>query len=165
MERVVLNTIYILGLFLLWTFLVYLMHRLAHIRHKHNLFHAIHLSHHKIDYLNANNRKFKWYYFFFYFGSLNATLDVLIMLTLPAFIVYFIYPPLGIYILIFHYLYEVLLSEGALDHNPAIKGRITSFFAWGEYHLTHHKTWVSNYGLVITFWDTIFKTNHIPASK
>jgi sterol desaturase/sphingolipid hydroxylase (fatty acid hydroxylase superfamily) len=111
--------------------------------------------------MNSNNRKFKWYYLFFYFGSIYATLDVLFMLTLPALIVYFIYPPLGIYILVLHYLYEVFLSEGALDHNPAIRGATTRFFAWGQYHLHHHRTWMSNYGLIITLWDNVFRTKDI----
>lgn len=148
----------ILGLFLLWTFLVYWMHRAAHVRSKYNFLYKLHLSHHRINYLKEENRAFKWPQLFFYFGSFSASLDVLIMLTLPAFMTFAVFPQYGIYILAFHYIYEVFLSEGTLDHNPKIKGKVTRFFAWGEYHLSHHEKWNCNYGLTITFWDLVFGT-------
>jgi sterol desaturase/sphingolipid hydroxylase (fatty acid hydroxylase superfamily) len=151
----------IIGLFLLWTLLIYFMHRLAHYRHRFNPLYSIHLSHHKINYLEDENRKFKWYYLLFYFGGVLETMDVLLMLTMPAFMVYFVYPPMGIYLLLFHYLYESFLSEGVLDHNPKIKGKITNFFSWGKYHLIHHKTWKYNYSLMITLWDRVFRTRRI----
>src|SRR4051812_43242878 len=108
------------GLFFLWTLCIYFMHRIAHIQSKFNPFYQIHLSHHKINYLKKSNRKFQWYYFLFYFGSLYATLDVIFILTFPAFLMYWISPQYGLYIVGFHYLYEVFLSEGTLDHNPKI---------------------------------------------
>ena len=147
-----------LGLFLLWTLLVYFLHRLAHFRHKRNPLYRIHICHHRVNYFKEENRKFRWCYLLFYFGGLNETLDVLLVLTLPALVVYFIYPPTGVYILCFHYFYEVFFSEGLLDHNPKVKGGITKFFSWGQYHLTHHRTWKYNYSLIITLWDYVFST-------
>lgn len=148
-----------IAFFLLWTLIVYWMHRLAHIRIWYNFLYYFHLAHHKINYFRQSNLKFKWYYLFFYFGSLRASLDVICMLTIPAFIVYFIYPKIGIYILIFHYIYEVFFSEGLLDHNSNITGTSTKLFAWGKYHLVHHKKWNYNFSLMITLWDWVFKTN------
>jgi len=144
-------------LFLLWTLCIYFMHRIAHIKHRLNFLHTIHLNHHRINYWKEGYR-FRWYYLFFYFGSIYASLDVFFMLTVPALFVFLIYPKVGIYILLFHYFYEVFLSEGILDHNPKIKGKITKFFAWGDYHLTHHKNWKKNYSLIITLWDYVFRT-------
>lgn len=144
--------------FLLWTLLVYLMHRLAHWRSKYNFLYQIHLTHHKVDYLNPVNRSFKWFYLLFYFGGLYETLDVILILTLPALIVYFINPNTGIYLLVFHYMYEVFLSEGFLDHNPNVTGSITRYLSWGKYHLGHHRNWKKNYSLMITLWDYIFGT-------
>jgi len=123
---ILINLLIAAGLVLLWTLQIYILHRLAHIRHPLNFLYHIHISHHKINYLKEENRQFKWYYFFFYFGGILETVDVLVTITIPAIIVYFIYPPVGVYILIFHYLYEVFFSEGVLDHNPAIKGKIIS---------------------------------------
>jgi len=133
------------------------MHRLAHSKHRLNFIHRIHLYHHKINYLDGGAPKFKWHFLFFYFGFYE-TIDIVLILTLPAIFVYLLYPTTGVYLLIFHYFYEVLFSEGVLDHNPKITGKITRFFAWGEYHLTHHRYWKYNFGLLITFWDFIFGT-------
>jgi len=147
-----------ISLFLLWTLMVYWMHRLARIKSQYNFLYKLHLAHHKINYQKEANLKFRWYYLFFYFGSIRASLDVFFMLTIPAFLIYLIDSRVGIFILIFHYLYEVFLSEGLLDHNPKITGRITHFFSWGKYHLTHHKKWGYNFSLMITIWDWVFRT-------
>ena len=152
------NIFLFVTLFLLWTLLVYLMHRLAHIRHRANVLYYFHVAHHKVDYLKERNRKFKWYYLLFYFGGIRETLDVILILTIPLLIVCFIYPPLAVFLIGFHYIYEVFLSEGLLDHNPSVKGKVTQFFSWGNYHLTHHKTWRYNFSLMITLWDYVFKT-------
>lgn len=152
------NVLIFIVQFFLWTLLVYLIHRAAHYRSKYNFLLKIHLQHHRINYLNKNNRVFKWYYIFFYFGSVKATVDVVLTLTLPAVFVYLMHPPTGVYILIIHYLYEVFLSEGLLDHNPAIRGKLTKVFSWGEYHLKHHKNPKCNFGLIITLWDKVFRT-------
>ena len=152
-------------LFLAWTLLVYAMHRIAHWKIKGNFLRALHLAHHKVDYSNEINRRLKWYNLFFYFGSLNATLDVIMMLTLPAVMIFLLYPRLGAYILVFHYLYEVFLSEGVLDHNPKINGFVTKYFSWGDYHLEHHKRWNCNYSLMVTVWDRVFRTYRTPSKS
>lgn len=162
LQTIIINIFIFIGLFLLWTLLVYFMHRLAHIRSKNNPLYYVHLAHHKINYFKEDNRKFKWYYLFFYFGGILETLDVIVMLTVPALSVYLLFPSYGIYILLFHYLYEVFLSEGYLDHNPKINGKITNYFSWGTYHLIHHKTWTHNFSLIITLWDYMFVTQKKP---
>ncbi len=154
---IILTASSLFGLFLLWTLIAYFMHRIAHFRHRLNPLYYIHLAHHKINYL-TEDRKFKWYYLLFYFGSIRETLDILLILTLPAIFLFALFPRLGIYLLAYHYLYEAFLSEGLLDHNPRIHGKVTKFFSWGEYHLTHHRTWKYNYSLMITLWDHVFGT-------
>lgn len=157
-RSIVINILIFIILFMFWTLLIYAIHRLAHLRHKYNPLYKLHLYHHKINYLSSENRRFKWYYIFFYFGGIYETLDVLCMLTIPAVIVYIVSPTIGLYVLILHYLYEVFLSEGTLDHNPRITGKVTNVFAWGKYHLTHHRYWRYNYSLIITLWDWVFQT-------
>jgi sterol desaturase/sphingolipid hydroxylase (fatty acid hydroxylase superfamily) len=157
-QAIIGNILLFILLFMIWTLLVYIVHRLAHIRHRFNFLYHLHLYHHKINYLSAENRQFRWYYILFYFGGVYETLDVVCMLTIPALIVYSIFPVLGVYLLLLHYAYEVFLSEGTLDHNPEIRGKVTKVFAWGKYHLAHHKSWKYNYSLIITLWDWVFQT-------
>jgi len=145
------------GLFLLWTLVIYFIHRLAHIRHRFNFLYHIHRHHHRVNYLREN-RGFKWHHFIFFFGSFYESLDVWLMMTLPALGLFIWLPAYGICILVFHYLYEVFLSESQLDHNAAITGEVTRYFSWGSYHLGHHRNIRYNFSLMITLWDTIFKT-------
>jgi sterol desaturase/sphingolipid hydroxylase (fatty acid hydroxylase superfamily) len=160
-ESIILNVLGILGLFFTWTFLIYALHRLAHVKNRLNFLYFIHRYHHRVNYFTVAKRKLNWKCFFFYFGSWYETIDVLITMTLPAALLFFIFPPYGIYLLVFHYLYEVFLSESLLDHNPKIKGSVVNFFSWGKYHLSHNKDVRFNYSLIITFWDYVFKTQKI----
>ena len=71
-------------------------------------------------------------------------------------------PKAGRPLLAFHYIYEVFLSENQLDHNPKITGRVTRWFAWGDFHLQHHVHPKQNIGLMITLWDRLFGTANDP---
>lgn len=143
--------------FLLWTLAIYWLHRLAHWRHRYNPLHYLHLSHHEINYFKTE-KKFKIAYLLWIFGDWRATLDILLNMTLPLVILTYFYPSQGLFLLVFHYLYEAFLSEGVLDHNPNIRGTITNYFAWGVYHLQHHNSPKYNFSLIVTVWDRVFGT-------
>lgn len=152
------------GVFLAWTLLMYLMHRLAHVVHPANPLWRIHLAHHRVPYLSMGDRN-HWPQpgqFLFWLGSWQLSLDVLISMTLPLLLLCWFLPAEGLTLLVLHYLYEVFLSETRLDHNPRIKGAVTRFFAWGHYHLYHHVNLKRNYGLIVTWWDWLFGTARMP---
>lgn len=150
--------------FLLWTLAVYAMHRLAHWRHRWNLLFSLHRKHHSHPYL----REYvppgwpHWKQWLLWLGDWQSSLDVLVSMTLPALLIAFWMPEVGIPILLFHYFYELFASEHQLDHNPRISGRLTHWFAWGDYHLHHHSHPLHNFGLMITLWDRVFGTAHDP---
>ncbi len=146
--------------FFAWTFLTYWLHRLAHIKSKYNILYKLHTAHHEVNYFKGGE-KFSIGYLFFYFGDIRVTVDVLLTITLPLILLTFLYPSQGLVLLVFHYLHEVFLSERLLDHNPKIKGYITHYFAWGSYHLEHHRNPRSNYSAFVTLWDKIFRTQKI----
>jgi sterol desaturase/sphingolipid hydroxylase (fatty acid hydroxylase superfamily) len=83
--------------------------------------------------------------------------------TFPVLVLCYFFPSYAWPVLLFHYIYEVFLSGLALDHNILIKGKITRFFAWGDYHLYHHVDLHKNYGLVLTLWDHVFGSAKTPA--
>lgn len=141
----------------LWTLVYYILHRIAHIRHTQNWLHKLHIIHHRTDYRNGGSR-FKPGFLLFYFGDIRATLDTLLMMTLPLVVITFIFPSQGIWVLLWHYINEVFLAERVLEHNPHLGGRLTQVFAWGTFHLKHHKNPRTNFGLLITLWDNIFNT-------
>jgi len=148
---------WLVAAFLIWTFAIYWLHRLAHVRAKWNPLYPIHQAHHRQKY-DGTETDIKPGHFIFMFGDIKVTWDVLLTQTLPLLIITCFLPQQGLVLLAFHYIYEVFLSEGILDHNPRLVGNITRYFAWGRFHLTHHHQPVKNYSLMITLWDYIFGT-------
>jgi sterol desaturase/sphingolipid hydroxylase (fatty acid hydroxylase superfamily) len=148
------------GAFLAWTFLVYWMHRLSHIHHARNPLWQLHRAHHMHPYLSQSgaSKMPTFGQLFLWLGSWRASLDVFVVMTMPAILIAIISPRFGIPILVFHYVYEIFCSEYALDHNPNVQGRVTRIFAWGDFHLFHHMMPKRNFCLVITLWDRIFLT-------
>lgn len=156
--QVILWVLGLIALMLAWTGISYAIHRLAHVAGVWNQLHRIHRAHHHPNYLKRD-LKFRWYNLLFCFETIPETLDVWITLTLPAFALSAMDPEHGIILLCFHYIYEILLSDNRFDHNPAIGGQIIRWLACGQYHLEHHRDPSRNFGLLITFWDFVFRTN------
>lgn len=151
--------------FLLWTLAIYWLHRLSHMRARWNPLWRIHRAHHRHPYLRRYEpagwpRAGQW---FLWLGDWESSLDVIVQMTIPLLVIAWIWPDVGVPLLVFHYLYELFLSESQLDHNPKITGRATRYFAWGDFHLHHHINPKHNYGLMITLWDRVFGSAHDPA--
>jgi sterol desaturase/sphingolipid hydroxylase (fatty acid hydroxylase superfamily) len=148
------------GVFLLWTGIIYGLHRASHWHHPRNPLWHLHRAHHRHPYLQAESGSAwpRWPQFFLWLGSWRASLDVFVVMTLPAIAIALLWPRYGVPLLVFHYVYEVFCSEYALDHNPKIRGVWTRWFAWGDYHLYHHMKPKRNYSLLITLWDRVFGT-------
>ena len=148
--------------FLMWTLAEYLLHRLMHYNHSLNIFFKIHRHHHNISLSILTSKKNmipKFSYFIFWFENLNETIEILFGETFPAVLIYLIDPDSGKYILIFHYIYELLATDSLLEHNPDIKSQnIIKYFAVGQFHLQHHRQTNKNYGFTITLWDHVFGT-------
>lgn len=150
-----------LGMFLLallgWLGLAYGIHRLAHWPARWNRLQRLHAVHHAPAYF-SRARTLRWHHFLLCFGSPAETLDIWITLTLPALLVCLAFPAQGPLLLVLHYAYEIVCSDQLLDHNPDLVGPITRLFAWGDYHLRHHRNPSRNFGLILTVWDHTFGT-------
>ena len=142
---------------LLWTGMAYIIHRLAHWRGSCSILYRLHAVHHGPRYAGGSGQ-LRWHHFLLCFGSPAETLDIWITLTLPALLICLVLPMQGLLLFMFHYFYEIFCSDGQLDHNPNLSGPITRTFAWGDYHLRHHRDPSRNYGLILTVWDYVFST-------
>ena len=150
--------------FLLWTFVIYWMHRFSHVRWRWNPLWKVHRAHHLHPYLRCYEpagwpKVGQW---FLWLGDWQSSLDVIVQMTIPLLVIAWFMPDVGLPLLAFHYIYEVFLSENQLDHNPKITGRVTRWFAWGDFHLQHHVHPKQNIGLMITLWDRLFGTANDP---
>ncbi len=153
------------GAFLLWTFIIYWMHWLSHRRSSWNPLFKLHRAHHRHPYLRQYEPSLwpkpgQW---LFWLGDWQSSLDVIVQMTVPLLVITWFAPDVGVPLLVFHYVYEVFLSESQLDHNPRITGPLTHWFAWGDFHLQHHVHPKQNLCLIITLWDRVFGTAHDPA--
>lgn len=153
----------LMGVFLVWTFIIYWIHRISHIKGRWNILWKIHRAHHAIPYLTMKVERWpKFGQFFFWLGDFKTSIDVVIVLTIPLVLLTLLFPYPGLCLLVFHYIYEVFLGEGILDHNTQLRGPVTRVFAWGSFHLHHHVKLERNYGLIITLWDRVFRTADDP---
>lgn len=132
--------------FLLWTFILYWVHRTAH---KISIVRDYHLSHHL--YVNNNEVKWHWNNLFLYNDNIKSTIDLWITEVVPTFIFSYIFGCW--YIFVFYYLWAAFLQE-RIEHNKNFNLPILTS---GRWHLIHHKS-SYNYGLFIPIWDIIFRT-------
>jgi sterol desaturase/sphingolipid hydroxylase (fatty acid hydroxylase superfamily) len=135
--------------FLLWTLLLYLIHRIIH---NVPYLKEIHLDHHK--HINANYCQMTWHWnnLFLFNDNWISTLDLWITEVLPTML--FSYITGHWWILCFYYIWAALIQE-KLEHNPKID---LYPFTSGKWHLVHHRNFRKNYGLFHPFWDRIFRT-------
>ena len=133
--------------FLLWTLMLYWIHRAAH---KIPVINSIHLHHHK--FILSHPTKWHWNNLLLFNDDWTSTADLWITEVIPTLIFSIV---TGQYwILIFYYVWAAFIQE-SIEHNPKINiPMITS----GRWHLLHHRS-SYNYGLFFPIWDILFKTN------
>jgi sterol desaturase/sphingolipid hydroxylase (fatty acid hydroxylase superfamily) len=133
--------------FILWNFMIYCNHRLAHILP----FYYLHDEHHRLVKTNSESGP-NWKNYFLYLDNLKVTLDNWIIEVIPTLIFSYI---TGYWIFsVFHYIWTAFLQEH-LEHNPKLN---LYPFTFGKWHMMHHSNYNCNYGLLIPIWDRIFGT-------
>lgn len=133
--------------FLVWTLVLYVIHRLGHII---PVIRRWHLDHHA--YVNKNSTGWHWSNLFLYNDTWISTLDLWVTEVIPTILFSAITGQW--WILIFYYLWAALLQE-AIEHNKSINLPILTH---GRWHLIHHSNVKYNFGLFFPIWDIIFKT-------
>ena len=153
--------------FLVWTFCEYATHRwLFHSNHKWNPFFKIHQFHHSLSLESLcakENRYPKPLYFVWFFDNVYETLEILIGETIWALLIYWVDPEVGLPLLCFHYVYELLATDSLLEHNAELEAPLG--LAVGKFHLEHHRVPTSNFGFTIDLWDRVFGTYRASTGK
>jgi sterol desaturase/sphingolipid hydroxylase (fatty acid hydroxylase superfamily) len=143
------------GYFLLWTLLLYVIHRAIHTygdRWPFRFAYYCHCDHHK--YINKKGgTTWHWNNLLLYNDTTLSTIDLWITEVIPTII--FCAVTGQWWIAIFYYFWAALLQE-VIEHNPKF-----DWYPWltsGKWHLVHHWDTHVNYGLFHSIWDTLFKT-------
>lgn len=132
--------------FILWTFVIYWMHRLVHvIPYVKN----IHADHHV--YVNNHEVRWHWSNLFLFNDTWKSTADLWITEVIPTIILSFFF---GWWLMIAYYLWAAFIQE-SIEHNSRFDMYpLTS----GKWHMMHHKDSSCNFGIMLPVWDIIFST-------
>ena len=137
----------VIAYFFAWTFMLYWIHRLAHVWKP---FKKIHWVHHKAVW----NMELKWIWphIFLWQEDLGSTLDLMFTEGIPT--VIFCAITGQWWILVWWYIWSAFIQEH-VEHNPKFSALPLSA---GKTHLVHHKDWRYNYSLYFPVWDIVFGT-------
>ena len=145
--------------FLLWTMMEYWSHRFFHWNHRWNFFYKMHQHHHSLSIEQLTDEANRWpkpLYFVWFFDNLYETIEIVAGETVWALLIYYFDPKPGGYLLLFHYVYELLATDSLLEHNPELEARYG--LAVGKFHMEHHRVPLVNFGFTIDVWDRLFGT-------
>ena len=141
----------IVGYFLLWTFVLYWVHRFAHM-FRIPLMTRMHWDHHK-HVTNNTIKGLHWTNLFLWTDSWKSTIDLWCTDVIPTLV--FCYVTGQWWIAGLYYVWAAFLQE-AVEHNPRIN--LYPFLTTGRWHLNHHEDSRTNFGLFLPIWDWLFKT-------
>jgi sterol desaturase/sphingolipid hydroxylase (fatty acid hydroxylase superfamily) len=136
--------------FLLWTLVLYVLHRVIH---NTPILKNIHWDHHR--YVNRHEISWRWTDVFLFNDTWTSTLDLWISEVIPTLIFSWITGQW--WIAVFYYGWAAFLQQ-SLEHSKKID---IYPFTSGRWHLTHHKHMNKNYGLFIPLWDRLFFTEKL----
>jgi len=136
-------------IFLLWTFVVYWMHRAAHVI---PFMRRFHMDHHK-QVSNQTIQGLHWKNALLWFDSKESTIDQWLTEVLPTIAI-------GIitghwWLILAYYIWAAFIQE-AVEHNAKIN--LYPFITSGKWHLIHHDNPNKNYGVFVPIWDIVFST-------
>jgi sterol desaturase/sphingolipid hydroxylase (fatty acid hydroxylase superfamily) len=136
--------------FLLWTFILYWIHRIAH---SSSVLKRYHWDHHRFINL-AGFEKSKWEInnLILFNDTRTSTVDLWITEVIPTIIFSLLTDQWWIFI--FYYCWAAIFQE-VIEHK---KGFNLHGLTSGDWHLIHHKSPDKNFGLFIPVWDIVFRT-------
>ena len=137
--------------FLMWTLLLYWIHRIGH---SIPIIKDYHFDHHKfvLTQLRQGKQPTAWHWnnMFLFNDTWRSTIDLWITEVLPSLLYSWVTGQW--WIIIFYYLWASLLQE-SIEHNPNID---IPMFTSGKWHLIHHYNGSKNFGLFFPWWDKLF---------
>jgi sterol desaturase/sphingolipid hydroxylase (fatty acid hydroxylase superfamily) len=133
--------------FLIWTLMLYWVHRISHIKIRFN---KLHCSHHQ--FVALNQPKWHWSNIFFYMDNPKSAIDVWITEVIPTIIFCWIIN--SWWLIIFYWIWAAFLQE-RYEHKTNLD---LILFTSGKWHMIHHCNPKRNFGLFIPLWDIVFGT-------
>jgi sterol desaturase/sphingolipid hydroxylase (fatty acid hydroxylase superfamily) len=134
--------------FLLWTFVLYWIHRIGH---KTPYIKEWHWNHHNYI-VRHGSQGWHWNNLFLFNDTWTSTLDLYVTEVIPTLL--FSWVTGQWWISVFYYVWAAFFQEN-LEHNKNVDAPM---FTSGKWHLMHHRQSNKNYGLFFPIWDILFGT-------
>lgn len=133
-------------IFLYWSFMLYWIHRAAHVV---PWMHKIHMDHHNYILYNTTH----WHYsnLLLFNDTWCSTLDLWITEVIPTIIFAFLFDASWIFVI--YYVWTAFLQE-SLEHSKLDWYPFTA----GRWHMIHHVKPNRNFSLFLPIWDKLFNT-------
>jgi sterol desaturase/sphingolipid hydroxylase (fatty acid hydroxylase superfamily) len=135
--------------FILWTFVLYWLHRFFH---NVPILKEMHMVHHMHVTLGTGSSDWNWKHMFLWIDDWKVTVDLWLMETIPTIIFCWILDQW--WILAFYWFWTAFVQE-RIEHNINFNWYpLTS----GRWHMVHHINANYNFGIFIPIWDIVFNT-------
>jgi len=138
--------------FLVWTLMLYWIHRFSHSSKFMMKFHGLHHGFINRNLQNGKVARWHWSNLFLFNDNWTSTIDLWLTEVIPTVIMSAITGQWWLFI--FYYVWAAFIQE-PIEHNPKFN---LPFFLSGKKHLIHHKNTQVNYGLFFPIWDKLFQT-------
>ena len=139
------------GYFLLWTLMIYWVHRLIHM-FRIPFVTEMHWDHHK-QVTTDNIKGLHWSNIFLFNDTWKSTADLWLSEVIPTLLFCWAFDQW--WLAIAYYLWAAFVQE-AVEHNP--KCDLYPLLTGGRWHLIHHSDSRVNFGLFFPVWDWLFGT-------
>lgn len=135
-------------MFLLLTFVFYVIHRLLHSFRCLSYFHRDH-------HLNVSNNSVRWRWnnLLLWNDTFKSTVDLWITEVIPTMLICWVFDS---WTLLFLYWAWGAIVQEAVEHNKLFNLPILTSGVW---HMIHHSDSRVNYGVFIPVWDMLFRTH------
>ena len=138
------------GVFLLWTFVIYWSHRIFHMI---PALEKIHWCHHKYVLKGTGSTGWEWKHLFMWVDNLDGTIDQWLMEVIPTILLSWI---TGHWWLCLFYWINTAFVQEHIRHNKRFD--VYPLLTSGKWHMVHHKHKNNNYGVFFPIWDILFGT-------
>lgn len=138
--------------FLIWTLILYWLHRAIHITPVLKKYHDTHHAYINRIIKNGGTTTWHWSNLFLFNDNIPSTIDLWITEVIPTILFSAITGQWWLFL--FYYIWAAFIQE-SIEHNPKIN---LTFLLSGHRHLNHHKNPKQNFGLFFPVWDRLFGT-------
>jgi sterol desaturase/sphingolipid hydroxylase (fatty acid hydroxylase superfamily) len=140
--------------FLIWTLLVYLIHKIIH-RYPKQLG-KFHFDHHSYVMKNYNRLGWHWSNLLLFNNNFYSTADLWLTEIIPLLITSWLFSTY--WLVLIYWVWAAFIQE-RIEHLYHLN--LYPYLTSGNWHMKHHHNGSCNFGIFFPIWDITFGTNNV----